>query len=237
MTSEAGEETHTATLTGRQRLRLWDWPVRIVHWSFALLLPALWLSWDAGVMSLHRWLGYLMLGLVVFRLYWGVAGSSTALFRNFVRGPSAVLAYVRGWRGEKAGSVIGHNPLGALSVIALLALLAAQVLLGLITQDVDGVESGPLARYVAYDVAELARSLHGLTFNLLLGVVALHLCAVAFYVFIKRDNLVGPMLTGHKAVAETAPAMTPAPVRRLVIGMGLGAGVAWWVSLGCPLPL
>ena len=234
MTPGGDDETPSA-VTGRRRVRLWDWPVRIVHWSFALLLPALWLSWNAGEMALHRWLGYLMLGLVVFRLYWGVAGGSTALFRNFVRGPATVMTYLRGLPGKQTGFVIGHNPLGALSVIALLALLAAQVLLGLITQDVDGVESGPLARYVAYDVAELARYLHGLNFYLMLGVVGLHLCAVAFYFFIKRDNLVGPMLTGHKAVADTAPAMTPAPVWRLVIGVALGAGVAWWVSLGCPL--
>ena len=215
------------------RLKLWDWPVRIVHWSFALLLPALWLSWNAGQMPLHRWLGYLMLGLVMFRLYWGVAGSSTALFRNFVRGPAAVAAYFSGRAGK---TVHGHNPLGALSVVAMLGLLAIQVALGLFSQDVDGLESGPLTRYVSYETADLARYWHGVVFLVLLGVVGLHLCAVVFYLLVKRDNLVGPMLTGRKSVGHPTTSSVDAPIWRLVVGIALGAGTAWWVSLGCPLP-
>src|SRR5262249_5537036 len=123
-----------------QRILIWDWPTRLVHW---LLVALVFFSWGAAEyqhMDLHRYSGYTILGLLVFRLYWGIAGSETARFANFVKGPRAVADYLR----SKTKS-IGHNPLGALSVVALLTLLVAQVALGLFSVDVDGLESGPLS--------------------------------------------------------------------------------------------
>lgn len=218
------------------RVRLWDLPIRIVHWSFALLLPALWWTERQGSMSLHERLGYITLALLIFRLFWGFSGGSTARFRGFVKGPAAVVAYLRGLFSKGAEPIVGHNPLGGWSVIVLLGLLAAQVGLGLFTQDVDGIESGPLARYVSYETADKARYFHGLVFYFLLAAVAVHLCAITFYLLVKRDNLVGPMVTGHKRMAATIVAPVFAPAWRVAVGIALAGGIAWWVSRGCPLP-
>jgi len=214
-----------------ERIKLWDWPIRLMHWSFALLMPALWWTWKTNDIQLHETLGYVTLGLLAFRLYWGFVGSSTARFASFVKGPGAIWRYLR---GESPASP-GHNPVGALSVLILLGLMIAQVVVGLFTQDVDGIESGPLTYLVSYDTADAARHWHDLLFDVLLGFIVLHMCAIAFYALVKRDNLVGPMLTGSKRMAVDTPPRF-APWWRIAVGAALSAGLAWWVSLGCPLP-
>lgn len=222
---------------GPRRVRLWDLPVRLVHWSFVLLLPALW--WAAEVQSdidLHKKLGYLMLALLVFRFLWGFVGSSTARFGQFVRGPRGVFSYLKGLRSQQAEPIVGHNPLGGWSVIALLVLLSAQLVIGLFAQDVDGIESGPLSYLVSYETADFARGLHQQVFNVLLGLVVLHLAAILFYRFVHRHDLVGPMVTGTKQFA--APVAEPTFVHpwRVVACALIAAGLTWWVSLGCPIP-
>src|SRR5215510_8334835 len=111
----------------RTRVRVWDAPTRLVHWLIVAGVAISWWTGDTGRLEWHRWSGYGVLALVAFRLYWGFFGASTARFRQFVRGPRAITNYLRGAWPPAAG----HNPLGALSVLALLALLAAQVALGL----------------------------------------------------------------------------------------------------------
>lgn len=217
--------------------RLWDLPVRLVHWSFPLLLVPLWLSAEKGRIELHKTLGLVMLALLAFRLLWGFVGSSTARFAGFVAGPGRVLAYVRGLRGgAEPAPVVGHNPLGGWSVLLLLALLTVQVGLGLIAQDTDGVQSGPLNHLVSYDTADLARELHEAVFNLILLFVAIHLAAIAYYRFGKRENLILPMITGTRRFA--APVLAPriAPWWRAVLCAILAAALAWWISLGAPKP-
>lgn len=219
-----------------RRVKLWDWPVRITHWAFAVLLPALWWTSENDQMSLHRWLGYGTLGLVVFRLYWGLVGSSPARFAGFLKGPGTVVVYVRALIANKDVSGAGHSPLGALSVIALLGLLLTQVILGLFAQDVDGLEAGPLARHVSYDAAEAARYWHGIVFDCLLWLVGMHLAAISFYLLVKRDNLIGPMLTGWKKVSAETQLPKFAPFWRLIAGILLGCATAGWVALGAPIP-
>ena len=214
------------------RVRLWDWPVRICHWAFVILLPLQWWTYKQGAMAWHERLGLFVLALVLFRILWGLFGPETARFSRFVKGPGAILAYVRG----RSAPVLGHNPVGALSVIVLLGLLAAQVSVGLITQDVDGLESGPLARWVSYETADSARAWHGLIFNLLLGFVALHVAAVLYYLAVKRDNLIGPMVTGYRRFLVPVNAPRFAPLWRLALAILLAAGFAYWVSRGAPIP-
>lgn len=217
------------------RVKLWDLPVRIIHWSFVVLLPALWWTWKSGDMATHRLLGYVMLGLLVFRLFWGFAGSATARFATFVKGPRAVAGYMSRLFAKEGEPVIGHNPLGAWSVVALLGTLIAQVCLGLFTQDVDGIESGPLTYLVSYDTADAARHWHGLLFDALLWLVGIHLCAILFYLVVKRDNLIGPMISGNKRWPMPVAPQAGAPTWRIVAGIALAVAISWWVSQGCPI--
>lgn len=216
-------------------VRVWDWPVRIVHWSFVLLLPALWATYKAGEMWWHQRSGFIVLSLVAFRIFWGLTGSATARFAGFVRGPGAIIAYLRGLFSKEAVPVVGHNPLGGWSVVALLLLLAAAVGSGLFAQDTDALETGPLAYLVSYETADWAREWHETIFNVLLGFVALHIAAILFYLITKRDNLIGAMIHGNRALpaAVVAPAMAQA--WRAAIGAVGAMMLTWWVSLGCPL--
>lgn len=212
-------------------IKLWDLPVRLVHWSLVLLMPALWWTGEEGDLDTHKLIGYAMLALVLFRLVWGLVGSATARFASFVKGPGAVLAYLR----DQGAAGIGHNPVGALSVVLLLGLLAAQVGFGLIAQDVDGIESGPLNHLVSYDTAELARELHHLGFNLLLGLIAVHVLAIVWYRVAKRDDLVTPMVSGNKPLAVGTDQPKLAPLWLAVAVASASAAFAWWISLGAPL--
>src|SRR5262249_26038896 len=147
----------------RTRVRVWDLPVRLGHWSMVVLVALSWWTAKSGRMQWHRWSGYLLLGVVLFRLWWGFFGSSTARFACFVRGPRAILAYLRG----TARASPGHNPVGALNVVALLGLLGVQIVLGLFAVDVDGIESGPLSEYVSFDAGRAAAHWHDTVFNVL----------------------------------------------------------------------
>jgi len=215
-------------------VKLWDLPIRLVHWSFVALLPGLWWTAENGEMDLHIKLGMVMLILVVFRILWGLFGSSTARFARFVRGPITVGRYLRGLFGKEGEPIVGHNPLGALSVIALLLLLGAQVTLGLFASDTDGLYYGPLNSLLGYDAAETATELHELGFNVILAVVVIHVLAIVFYLTVKRDNLVTPMITGRKRYAGPVTAPKIAPWWRGVLCLAIAWGVAGWVWSGAP---
>lgn len=190
--------------------RIWDLPVRLFHWLLVPLLAFAWWSAEAGRLDWHRLSGYALLALVLFRILWGLWGSDTARFARFLRGPAGIGAYLKQLGGKTYAASVGHNPLGGWSVFAMLALLLVQGALGLFAVDFDGIESGPLAIFVSFDAGRLAAEIHDLLFNVLLGLIGLHLAAIAFYALIKRDNLVGPMLTGKKAMpGAAAPAMAP----------------------------
>jgi len=199
-------------LSGRP-VRIWDLPTRVFHWALVLLIPALWWTGEEHLHDLHFLLGEVTLGLLLFRLFWGLFGSSTARFAGFVRGPRAILAYLRGDR--PAG--IGHNPLGALSVLALLFLLANVVGLGLFATDEDGLDPAPLAHLVSYDSARILTERHEQVFWILVGFIVLHLAAILYYLLAKRDNLVAPMVTGRREMPEDGGEMTGAPLWRFLL--------------------
>jgi cytochrome b len=213
---------------GRQPIKLWDLPVRLVHWSMVALLAGLWWTWKSGQIELHERLGYVTLGILLFRLYWGLFGSSTARFSQFVKGPREIAAYLRG----RSPVIVGHNPLGALSVLLLLGLMIVEVGFGLFTQDVDGIEAGPLAAYVSYETADWARGWHSLLFNVILGVVALHVLAILFYLVVKRENLVGPMVTGRRRFDQDVEAPRMGSIANMLIGIFISGAIAWFISRG-----
>jgi cytochrome b len=197
----------------------------------AALIPFSWWTATHDQMERHRFSGYALLGLLLFRLAWGFAGSAPSRFAGFVRGPATVLRYVRG----RMTAAPGHNPLGGWSVLAMLAALALQIGLGLVAVDEDGLESGPLSYLVGFDTGRWAAKLHHRVFWLIAALVALHLAAILFYALARRRNLTAAMITGRAAAPDGAgpPAMAPwwrAAVLALVAGLA-----AWFVSLGLRL--
>ena len=185
---------------------VWDLPVRLFHWSVVALVGLSWWSAEESWDQVHFWSGYALLFLLIFRVLWGFFGSSTARFANFVRGPAALTAYLRHGRHVQAG----HTPLGALSVLAMLLALLVQITSGLIQIDGDDFTEGPLASLASYDTGLLAHVLHEIGFNILIGLIVLHLLAIAYYSLVRRRSLVLPMFTGRAGLPEGTLPMTPA---------------------------
>ena len=176
----------------------------------------------------HIWSGCAILTLLIFRLLWGFVGSSTARFASFVRGPKTVLGYLRGrWSG------IGHTPLGALSVIALFVAIAVQASLGLFAEDEDGIYTGPLSGLVSIDTSDKVRDLHELWFNVVLGLIVLHVAAIVFYRFRGR-HLTKPMITGRAAIDAGSAPMRPGKWWVAVICLAVAIGVVRWIVAGAP---
>lgn len=205
---------------------LWDRPTRVFHWMLVLLIAAAWWTAEEGMLEWHYRTGLAILGLVVFRLVWGVIGSSTARFVNFVRGPRRVLDYLRG----RGAPFLGHNPLGALSVLALLATVGAQAGLGLFASDEDGLMPGPLSGWISEERVEAATELHEALFDWLLILIGLHVAAILFYLVVKRENLIGPMFTGRRSAPPGTDAMVPAPVGRFLVAAAIALGTVWLIA-------
>ena len=204
----------------RERAVVWDLPTRLFHWSLVLLIPFAWWTYKTDRMEWHRMAGYAVLALMAFRLFWGVFGSQTARFASFVRGPVTVWRYLTG----RLPKTVGHNPLGGWSVVLLLSVLAVQPLLGLFASDEDGLDSGPFADRVGFEHAQQAEHWHELLFYGLLGLIALHLCAIVFY-RLRGTSLVLPMLSGRASLPPGTRAPAHAPLWRWVVGLLLAGAV------------
>jgi cytochrome b len=210
---------------------VWDLPTRLTHWLFVVCIAVSWWTADQRLMDWHRYSGYAMLGLLVFRIYWGLAGSSTARFARFLGGPRAVLDYLRMPRARRA-HVVGHTPLGSWSVVAMLLAMLVQVTLGLFATDIDGLESGPLSHLVSFDEGRALAEAHELSFNVLITLAAVHVVAILFYLFHDRNDLTSPMLSGRKRVGSETAGMQRAPVWRLWAGAAVAALVVWGIIKG-----
>lgn len=222
-----------AAADGGVRARLWDAPVRIVHWLLVVLIAFSWWS-SEDHLNWHRWSGYTILGLVVFRILWGFAGGGAARFASFVRGPKAVAEYARTLPQRAPSNVPGHNPLGGWSVLALLAALVVQVTTGLFAVDIDAFEAGPLSDRVSYDMGRALAEIHELSFRVIQVLVLVHVAAVLFYLVYKRTNLISPMITGRRTFPQD-PGLAGAPVWRLLVVVAVAAAFAWFVSKGLRL--
>ena len=177
-----------------KRMRLWDLPTRLFHWLLVAAVAAAMVSGQlgGGLIDWHGRIGLFIVGLIVFRLVWGLCGSTYARFTQFFPTPAKVRAYLRGeWQGE------GHNPLGALSVLGLLGLLTVQVVAGLFAND-DIAFVGPLYDLVGQNLSNRLTGLHHLAANLLIALLVLHVAAIAYYGHFKKQKLVKPMITGWK---------------------------------------
>ncbi|WP_052210831.1 cytochrome b/b6 domain-containing protein [Rhizobium rhizogenes] len=213
-------------------VRAWDLPTRLFKWSLVALVLTAWVSsgFNDPDMTVHKAAGYGVLVLVVYRVLWGVFGSSTARFSGFVRSPAAVWAYLKALRRNRAKHYLGHNPAGGLMVIGLLVVCGVQVLLGLFSS--DGVTaSGPFAGLVGDTVSSWTASVHAAWFYFaILALVGLHIVANFYYQFVKRENLIGAMITGRKRreayvdYKEATGGSLPAAAVCLLIAFGLVYG-------------
>jgi cytochrome b len=215
------------------RIRLWDLPVRIFHWSLLAAVSTAIVTGQLGGawMTVHGKAGLTIIGLVVFRLAWGFLGSTYARFSTFVPTPGRLIAYFRGqWRGA------GHNPLGALSVLALLGLLALLAGTGVFGND-DISFTGPLAALVSEELSYWLTGRHHQLATVLYALLVLHVVAIVFHERIKKDKLVKPMVTGWKDVASSAqPPRQAGPLALLAavllaLGAVYGASGGWIQSL------
>jgi cytochrome b len=187
-------------------MRVWDLPVRLFHWLIVLLVPASYVTFRLNRMDLHMALGHAMLALLLFRWAWGFVGSDTARFGRFLGSPVRALRHLAALRVREPDTQVGHNAAGGWMVLVMLLLLSVQVGAGLCANDGGGAE-GPLAKYVGDRWSDRLSLVHSVTFNVILGAIALHVVAIGVYAFVKKQNLLRPMLTGKKRL----PAATRAP--------------------------
>lgn len=210
---------------------VWDLPLRLFHWSLVGCIITAFVTAKIGgnAMIWHGRLGLAILGLLVFRIVWGFAGSTYARFTQFVRGPATVLAYLKGnWQG------LGHNPFGALSVLALLGILLLQAATGLFSND-DIAFSGHLVPLIQGEFSNQITGIHHLLEKVLMLLVALHIGAIVFYARVKKHNLVKPMLTGW-AEGKPDESATGGGAIAFVVAVVIAAA-AVWVASGALLPV
>ena len=215
-------------LSGSSEQPVWDLPVRLIHWLLAGLIAFSWWSVKNHHTDWHIWSGCAILTLLIFRLLWGFVGSSTARFASFVRGPLALRDNLLGrWSG------IGHSPLGAISVLAMFLAVAVQVALGLVSEDEDGLYTGPLYRLVSTDTSDNARDLHELWFNVILAFIVLHVAAIIYY-RLRGRKLTKAMITGRAALSPGMQPMRAGKWWAALICLALAIGTTRWVIAGVP---
>lgn len=199
------------------RIRVWDLPTRVFHWALAFCVLGSFVTVKIGgnAMVWHGRFGVTVVGLLAFRLVWGFVGTTYARFAQFVRGPAAIKACLRGqWQGQ------GHNPLGAFSVLAMLGTLTLLVTTGIFGND-DIAFEGPLYALVGKEFSDRMAGIHRLIEPLIILLVLMHLGAIAYYIRIKKETLIVPMITGWKVGAgETATG---------------GGAAAFFIALACAL--
>jgi cytochrome b len=218
---------------GPAKVRIWDLPTRLFHWALAACVLGSFISVNIGGMAIgwHFRFGYAILALLLFRLLWGFAGPHHARFASFPPNPAAAWRYLRGRQAHLAG----HSPLGALSVYALLASLGVQAVTGLFTSDAI-MWDGPLRVMVTNEVGDRLGAVHHFNRYVVIGLVLLHLAAIAWYWFARREPLVAPMITGDRAYpsAASVPAARDGTRERLLASvlLALSAGVVWLLVEG-----
>jgi cytochrome b len=236
---DVANRTPLASSQARERRFVWDLPLRLFHWLFALSIVASWVTAELGFdwMQWHFYLGYWMIGLLTFRVIWGFIGPRHARFASFLASPPSTWRYLRNLFKGASLYTPGHNPAGGLMVILMLLLVALQVTTGLFATD-DVVWSGPYNPAVSKDLASRLTTIHHINFNFILAAVVLHLAAITFYGLVKKQNLVLPMLTGHKP-APMVPhheAIKSSELIKALLVCLLSAGLVYYLIAHAPPP-
>lgn len=217
-------------------VRVWDVPVRLFHWLLLVLLGFSWWSGDQGGewMEYHEWSGYAILTLLLFRIAWGVVGSAPARFVHFVRGPRASYAYFCSVLRRQPRAYLGHNPLGGWMIVGLLLVLLVQVITGLLGNDDSDFEA-PLAHWIRHSASSLITTLHAYNFDLLLGLIGLHVAAVSVHQLLRHDGMIKAMFTGEKMAEAGVSAGRMVSTWRAFLLLGLMAALVYvllWIGGG-----
>lgn len=210
------------------KVRVWDLPTRLFHWALAILVIVAIVTVKIGgnAMQWHFYCGYAVLCLLAFRLLWGVLGTRFARFSSFICSPSSIIGHLQDVKAGDAKRYLGHTPLGSLSVLAILAVALLQAASGLFAND-DIASEGPLVKFISKETSDSFSWFHAdVNAWLIYGLIGLHVCAVAFYFFRKKENLVTPMLTGDKDWAEPVADVGDGWGKRLLALVLLGICVA-----------
>jgi cytochrome b len=214
-------------------VQVWDLPLRLFHWLLASLVVAAYVTVELGgnFMEWHGRTGLALTGLLIFRLAWGIIGSTHARFSSFLPTPRRLGAYLRGdWQGH------GHNPLGALSVLAMLSLLLWQAVSGLFGND-DIAFNGYLYTLVSKDTSDWLTGWHKRGYWVIVALVILHIAAIAFYRRVKRIDLITPMITGKKrGSSPEAQTRNGGGWLAFILAAALSLGVTWTIGSGVLLP-
>jgi len=223
-----------------QKHLIWDLPLRIFHWSFATTILAAWYTaeQEGELIDLHMQLGYIALALLTFRVLWGVIGPKHARFSQFFPSPKKLVSYLTGGKNANESKMsAGHNPLGALMVILMIVLVTMQAVSGLFIND-DIFSAGPYYGALGNDVGKVMSFLHHNTFNLMIAAIALHIAAISYYWWVKKQNLVLPMITGKKSadlIDEADVIPHSKIILAIIIAIACSAFVYWLVVINAPI--
>jgi cytochrome b len=204
---------------------VWDLPVRLFHWALVVFFFLSWASGQLGNRDLHYQSGMVLLGLVIFRLLWGMVGSPTARFSRFLRGPGAAVRYLRQAFAQRLPSYShGHNAAGGLMVAALILLVGLQTVSGMSSTD-DVLFEGPLYGRWPDWLGSMLEKVHEPLANILLALALLHILVIVLYRWLKRENLLRAMIVGG--------ARLPRSVARMAEQDGSARGAPLWRALAC----
>ena len=215
---------------------IWDLPLRASHWLLVITLLVLYITSELGTdyMQYHIYAGYLMIGLVTFRIIWGVLGTRHARFVNFLTTPSNIIDYIK---NKQSVEPVGHNPLGGLMVLFMLCILLLQAVSGLFVSD-DILYAGPYNGVYSTDLDKLMTQIHHIVFDLIIVAIALHIAAIIFYQRVKKQDLIKPMLSGKKeakSVPDDQAINHSKLVTAFIVAVVVAIFVYWLVVINVPV--
>ncbi|WP_165767109.1 cytochrome b/b6 domain-containing protein [Parendozoicomonas haliclonae] len=179
-------------------IRVWDIPTRLFHWLLVLSVAGLWYTGEEGDMDRHVILGFVVLSLLIFRLFWGFWGGDLSRFKAFQLSPKTTIRFLK--NGMKT-DYPGHNPLGSWGVVFILLCLTVQVVTGLFSND-SILFDGPLVRFVSGDFSSLMTTIHSINFDILLGILAVHIAGVLFHIIFHKEDILQGMIHGRRKISS-----------------------------------
>lgn len=213
-----------------KNVKVWDLATRLFHWSLVLLIIAAWLTIENRMIDAHEIIGHTLFALIIFRIIWGIIGSTTARFSHFITHPIKSLTYLKDSLKLKSPHSTGHNPAGGWMVLGFLVFIGFQVISGMYANDDLGF-SGALSDSVSKAMSDTMTQLHALNFNIIVALIWLHLVAVFFYVLVKNENLIRAMFSGTKPANQVDPEdkLSFAPLYKAAIIFVLALGLGAWL--------